>query len=216
MKRDFKRRKYPVIFRDRQYRMLLLILLYSFSIASILFVFLFLPDFYLMKDEGANQFLRGQAANRVLHLHTRLWPAILMVIGFIGLHSFRLFSVTMGPLKRLGWAFDSLKAGDLTTRLALRKGDFLTEEADSLNAAVESLSAAVLEARAAAQKTRTAVEGLRAEIDALPPDPGSHLAARLQALERCVDAELRCFDYFKISESKADSAETSGPADDLS
>ncbi len=213
MKSEFKRRSYPVVFRDRQYRLLCMVLLYSFTLVVILFVFLFLPDFFKMQDESADFILRGQAADRVLMLHARLWPAILAVICLIGLHSFRLFLLFIGPLKRLRWAFDNMKSGDLTVKVVLRDGDFLIEEGDSLNETIASLSAEVLKAKAAAEATQTALESLRVEIQALPQDTRSRLAENLQVLQSSIDEEWQCLDYFQTPEFKTDSSETAAVAD---
>jgi len=213
MKSTFKRRQYPVVFRDRQYRMLAMVLLYSFTLVAILFVFLFLPDFYQMQNEAASIELRAQAADRVLMLHARLWPAILAVICLIGLHSFRSFLLFIGPLKRLRWAFDNLKAGDLTVKVFLRAGDLLTEEGESLNNTIRALSAEVQKVKAAAEATRSALKGLFAEIEALPQDVRSRLAGNLQALQGNVDDEQRCLDHFRTPELKTGYPDASGDAD---
>ncbi len=213
MKSEYKRRQYPIVFRDRQYRLLAMVLLYSFTLVAIFFVFLFLPDFFQMQDESADYILRGQAADRVLMLHARLWPAIIAVICLFGLHSFRFFCLFIGPLKRLHRAFDKLKTGDLTVKVVLRDGDFLIEEGDHLNETIQVLSAEVQKAKAAAEATQVALEGLRVEIQALPQDTCLRLAENLQVLQSRIDEEWQCLDYFRTPERKAGSTEISGTVD---
>ena len=134
--------------------------------------------------------------------YVRVW-----LICLIGLHSFRMFLLFIGPLKRLHWAFDNLKAGDLTVKVVLRDGDFLIEEGDSLNATIETLGAKLHKARAAAEASRSALNDLHDEIQVLPPDIRSQLTGGLQALKGSLADEQRCLDYFKTPEEPIDADE---------
>ncbi len=197
MNSDFKRRKYPVIFRERQYRLLAQVLFYSFTLVAIFFVFLFLPDFIQMQDETASLELRGYAADRVLMLHARLWPAILAAICLIGLHSFRVFLFFVGPLKRLQWAFKKVTAGDLDFKVSLREGDFLVEEGDIFNQTIGTLSGRVNRVKAAVESAGTALKALTDEANSLPQESRVRVAGLLETLEVRIDDVRRGCDYFK-------------------
>ncbi len=202
MKSDIKRRQYPVIFRERQYRLLALVLFYSVTIVVILFLFLFLPDFIRMQDETASVELRGYAADRVLMLHSRLWPAILAVICFIGLHSFRMVLVLIGPLKRLQWAFNKVKAGDLAFKVTLRQGDFLMEEGDLLNQTIDTLAERINRVKSAAESAETTLKELEGASHSLPADSRSRVAGLVATLQDRLDDVRHCSNYFKTEADK--------------
>ena len=212
MKSQYKRRQYPVIFRERQYRLLFHVLFYSVVLVAIFFFFLFVPDFYLMQDESASLEIRGYAADRVLNLHARLWPAILAVICLISLHSFRTFLFLIGPLKRLSWALDGLKLGDLTIKITLRRGDFLVEEGDQLNETVSTLSAGVQKAKSAVETARDALEDLSADIQSLPQEVCTRLAGNLQILQGSVEDTRQSLEFFRTDVSEAVCRDENGPA----
>jgi methyl-accepting chemotaxis protein len=141
-------------------------------------------------------------------LHARLWPAILAAICLIGLHSFRLFLLFIGPLKRLRWAFESMKTGDLTIQVVLRDGDFLIEEGDSLNETIGVLAKQVKKAKAAAGTARDALASLGADIQKLPPDYSSRLTENLQVVQSSLAEERRCLNYFRTPGKKTPREET--------
>ncbi len=202
MSSTFKRRQYPIIFRDRQYRLLAMVLFYSFTIAVIFFVFLFLPDFIQMRDTTASLELRAYAADRVLMLHTRLWPAILAMICLIGLHSFRMSLLFIGPLKRLEWAFKKLKGGDLAFKVTLRQGDFLMEEGDLLNQTIDTLAERINRVKSATESAEATLKELEGASHSLPADSRSRVAGLVATLQDRLDDVRHCSNYFKTEADK--------------
>jgi len=143
MKQPAKRRQYPVFSRNRQYRMVFLILFYTCSICGVLFLCLFVPDIVLMQDESAKIAYRTAAADRLLSMHTRLWPTVLAIICLIGLHSFRRFTRILGPMYRFHSAFEGVAAGEMDHRVHLRASDEFKEEAAAFNTMMDGLAAKV-------------------------------------------------------------------------
>ncbi|MFH1984178.1 MAG: methyl-accepting chemotaxis protein [Pseudomonadota bacterium] len=166
MKPSFKRRQYPIVSRSRQYRMLLLIMIYTCSICAVLFVGLFVPDILVMQDDAASITLRAAAADRLLSLHARLWPTVLAIVCLIGLHSFRVFTRFIGPLYRFRWAFAGVAAGELTRRVHLRTGDELMQEADQFNAMMDQVSGIIGRAQTAAEAALSAARQITAAAEA--------------------------------------------------
>ncbi len=168
-----KRRQYPVVYRNRQYRFLMLNLLYSVTICAIMFGFLFLPEIYHMQDSTTNPAMNAYAADRVLMLHSRLWLVVLAIIFLFALHSFCVFLTIIGPLKRFRDALEKLGQGDLTVRLFFRKRDYLDEEGGVFNRSAELLSDRIADARHSVMAIRQAMDKLKEAVAAIP-EPSSY------------------------------------------
>ena len=84
--------------------------------------------------------MRAAAADRLLTLHSRVWPAIVAMVCVLGIHSVRIFHRLIGPLYRFRWAFSKIGNGDLNFRVKIRKSDYLHREEEALNQMIEGLS----------------------------------------------------------------------------
>ena len=133
MEGRYKRRQYPIIDRSLQYRFLALILIYGAAIVLFLGISLFLPDVLDIMNEDLALETRAMAAERMLSLHSRAWPAILALLCLLGLHSFRIFHRLIGPLYRFRTAFGEVMKGSLDVRIKLRKKDYLHSEEEAFN-----------------------------------------------------------------------------------
>ena len=139
MTQEKKRRLIPIVDRAVQYRFFAMILAYCIIIVVVLAIFLLLPDVIRLFNEDLSLEVRAAAADKVLSLHLRVWPAIITLVLVFGLHSIRALHRVVGPLYRFRWAFDQVKDGNLGFRVKLRKKDYLHREEDSFNEMVESL-----------------------------------------------------------------------------
>jgi len=135
-----KRQRFPIVDRSLQYRFLVMILTYSAMIMIFLALFLFLPDILKLHDEGLSLEARAIAADRILTLHARVWPAVIALICIIGIHSFRALLRILGPLYRFRWAFEEVQKGNLGLRVKLREKDYLRREEKAINEMLETLS----------------------------------------------------------------------------
>jgi hypothetical protein len=117
-----------------------MVLIYGLMIVAFLAVFLFVPDIIRLHDEGLSISIRAAAADKILLLHSRVWPAVIALICVLGLHSFRAFHRIVGPLYRFRWAFDQIRNGDLSLRVKIRKKDYLHMEEAGLNNMIEMLA----------------------------------------------------------------------------
>lgn len=135
-----RRKQYSIVDRSLQYRVLAIILTYSLVIVLFLAVCLFIPDILAMANQDLSLEMRAAAADRLLTLHSRVWPAIIAMVCVLGIHSVRIFHRLIGPLYRFRWAFSKIGNGDLNFRVKIRKSDYLHREEEALNQMIEGLS----------------------------------------------------------------------------
>jgi methyl-accepting chemotaxis protein len=109
-------------------------------IVLFLAVSLFLPDILVMLNEELSFEMRAAAAEKIITLHSRVWPAIIAMVCVLGIHSVRIFHRLIGPLYRFRWAFAKLGQGDLSFRVNIRKSDYLHQERDAFNEMIISLA----------------------------------------------------------------------------
>ena len=155
-----KRRFFPIVHKGRQYRFLAYTLIYAFLLTGALMAAVFLPDILTMQDMDLTLQERVNAADRVLILHMRVWPMILVLICFIGIHSFRTFHRFVGPLHRFSHTFQEVGKGDVRIRIFLRKGDYLIEEAVVFNEMMDNLSGKIKAIKMAGDEARTLLDSL--------------------------------------------------------
>ena len=135
-----RRKQYSIVDRSLQYRVLAIILVYSLIIVLFLAVCLFIPDILTMDNQDLSLEIRAAAADRLLTLHSRVWPAIVAMVCVLGIHSVRIFHRLIGPLYRFRWAFSKIGNGDLSFRVQIRKSDYLHREEEALNQMIDGLA----------------------------------------------------------------------------
>lgn len=189
-----RRKTYAWVDRSHQYRFLALVIAYNFAIVIFLGISLFLPDFLQLEDQGMDLETQALAAERILYMHSRVWPALIALICLFGLHSFRFFHRFVGPLFRFRWAFDQIRTGNLNFRVKLRKKDYLRKEETCFNDMMEVLTAKVWKAQRAGREIQKAADELLTHREHL----GGELAAQLQNLQEQVHTLVENTDYFKL------------------
>jgi len=195
------RRRYPLVKPSHQYRFLALVLIYSMLIAAVIAVTLFVPDLMQMKDESLGLEVRAVAADKILTMHSRVWPTIISLICVIGLHSFREFHRFIGPVFRFEKAFERIRNGDLGFRVRLRTNDYLRLEQAELNKMIETLSDKLRRVQSAGGQALTSLDRMeknavsyqgRQEADM---EPFADLHAHLEAL-------MEAASYFNVRETE--------------
>ena len=201
MTQPMKRRRYPLVNKSHQYRFLAMVLIYNLIIVALLVIFLFTPDIIQLQDENLSIEVRARAADKILTLHSRIWPAALALICVFGLHSFRIFHRFIGPLYRFTMAFEQVQNGDLSFRITLRKKDYLREEEKALNNMLEVLDKRI-------GNTQLAVQGALESLGKL-----EKIATRekifketdkgpLSLLRQHLDVMADTVQYFRISKGE--------------
>jgi len=151
-----RRRKF-VINRSLQYSLLFVSLLYASLFLVVVGASLFIP---LMVELGkAEEFSEKslQTANLILYLHSNFWPAVLLSLIFIGLHSVRTSHRIAGPFYRLNLVFRNMKEGNLPRPIQLRKGDYFFPEIELFNQMIEKFRGKVTEVQGAQAQLNEAI-----------------------------------------------------------
>ena len=138
MTRIFKRRKFIV---DRKLQLTLMIISFSYVIlfCAVMGMYLFIPLMMELdkSDRGSDRKL--VAANQILYLHEKFWPALLLSLFAIGCHSIFISHKIAGPLYRFNLIFKAIKEGIVPTPIRLRTGDYLYCEMENINQMLERL-----------------------------------------------------------------------------
>jgi methyl-accepting chemotaxis protein len=120
------------------------------SYTLIIFVLLAIPVFGPLMQALDNRALSWQekavVGDDLLNLHTRYWPWALgagLVLVIHCIHSMQIMFRVAGPLYRLKHIFPKIGQGNLSIRTTLRKGDFLTPEAELVNQMTAQLNAKI-------------------------------------------------------------------------
>jgi methyl-accepting chemotaxis protein len=184
---------------------LAIILIYSLVIVIFLAVCLFVPDILAMANQDLSLEMRAAAADRLLTLHSRVWPAIVAMVCVLGLHSVRIFHRLIGPLYRFRWAFAKIGNGDLNFRVKIRKSDYLHREEEALNQMIEGLSERceslqqaglrALESFSAIEQTPSQISGGQDSDQQLLQEHRQHLADLLEQVQH-----FRLSDKDKVEE----------------
>ena len=151
-----RRRKF-VINKSLQYSLLFVSLLYAILFLVVVGASLFIP---LMVELGkAEEFSEKslQTANLILYLHSNFWPAVLLSLIFIGLHSVRTSHRIAGPFYRLNLVFRAMKEGNLPRPILLRKGDYFFPEIELFNQMIEKFRGKVTEVQGAQAQLNEAI-----------------------------------------------------------
>lgn len=147
---DFIRRRTFLINKDLQYTLLFSLMLYVFLSLTVVGAALFIPSFVeLGKASGSSWEVRKAAAGIALYLHANFWPAVLFSIILICLLSIRVSHRIAGPLYQITLVLESLKNGNLSKAVLVRKGDRLAAEVDVANQMLDRLRVQVREIQGA-------------------------------------------------------------------
>lgn len=130
-RRLFQRKKFLI--KPGYQLKIALTLVISFIIYSIILAFiLFYP---LAQEFYASANIQEQAiiSEQVLSLHTRLWPAVIVVSLLMGLQIILISHRIFGPVYRFEMTIKEYLLGDFSTRIKLRKHDEFKEMGALLN-----------------------------------------------------------------------------------
>jgi methyl-accepting chemotaxis protein len=174
--------------RSLQYRFLATILIYCFIIAVFIFVFLFVPEFIKLSDKSLSFEVRAATADRVLMLHSRIWPVIISLIILLGIHSILLFHRVVGPLCRFRWAFEQIRKGNLGFRVKLRKKDYLHDEEEALNNMIEALAGKLKDIKTTSLDSMNSLYELEKNASGWTETDREHLRVHREYLSKLVDA----------------------------
>jgi methyl-accepting chemotaxis protein len=159
-------RRKQLLISTLQYRLVLPTLVHFSIIVLVFATLLFLPLGLHLRSASLDSSPENlAAANEFLSLHARFWPAVILVLGLLSLHSLIISHRLVGPLYRFRRVFKAVAEGNLSVRAPLRKNDYLTQEADVINEMIEALAgrfAGIEEQATAIRAALTDLEKVRA------------------------------------------------------
>lgn len=205
--RDQRRRSY-LVNRPLQYRFLAIILIYCLTIVLFLALFLFVPDIIRMQDESLSLEARAAAANKILTLHARVWPAVIAIICVAGFHSFRSFHRLIGPLHRFRSVFRQVGDGDLGLTVKIREKDYLHREEAALNEMLGMIAGKLNTIQQVGAAALKSLGELEEKVTQLPHWSETHketMRHHRQRLETLLDTAR----YFQIREAGKKDNDTS-------
>ncbi|MBW1911934.1 MAG: methyl-accepting chemotaxis protein [Deltaproteobacteria bacterium] len=201
MKQRNKRRLYPLIARSHQYRFLAIILIYNLIIVIFLAISLFGPDILKLEDETLSLEVRKAAADKILTMHSRIWPAVISLICVIGMHSFRVFQRFIGPVYRFTKVFEQVGNGDLSLRVKLRKKDYLHREEKELNKMIEMLAKKMRSTQLATMGAMKSLSELEQTVTVGRGWSGTD-KERLSVLRQHLDTLMDTVQYFRLQKGE--------------
>ncbi len=211
MRRRFRRRR--ILLDKLQYRLLILTLIHSLGILGVMAAVVFLPPMIQLESRTLPMVEKEKAANEFLALHARVWPAILIVLVALGIHSVVVSHRIAGPLYRFRRIFEALGAGDLSVVAAIRRHDYLWKEAEAINQMITSLGARVEGVQQRWGELQAAWGHLRVSMD---KGSSEEIVRHLDNLEAHMQQVTASLDQFKLSAPTApgkdkDEGRISGP-----
>ena len=198
MKLRGRRRRSLIVNKSLQYRFLATVVIYGFITVAFLSVYIFVPDFLVLQDESLSFEVRAAAADNILAFHSRIWPAAIVLICFLGIHSTFLFHRLIGPLYRFHWAFEQVREGDLSFRVKIRKKDYLHREEDVLNKMIEVLAGKLESIQLAGLDALKSLGELEQKVSAWTDTDREPLRLHRQHLDTLMDTAR----YFRLQKGE--------------
>lgn len=204
--------RHRILIGTFQYRLLVVNFLYYCAILLVVAIVLFLPPILQLRSATVLE-ENEHVAVAFLFLHSRLWPALLLVLGLLAFHSVIVSHRIAGPLYRFQRVWAAIAEGDLSVRARLRKSDYLKKEADVMNAMIEALARRVGGMQAQAAAVRTAFDDVRR---ARERGSAEALERSLEDLSRRLDDfESRAGQFRLVASAGAGVARTAAPVPPL-
>ena len=123
-------RRTQFLIDEFQYRILFLHVLYFVALILVFTSAIFVPLIMDLQNGVLSFAERHVVANQFLSLHSRIWPAVLILFVLLSAHSVFVSHRIAGPLYRFRKVMKTVASGDLSVRFTLRKKDYLEKEAD--------------------------------------------------------------------------------------
>ncbi len=206
--RPYRRRRF--ILGSLQYRLVAFSMLYAAVAALTIAAVLFVPLMVQLGNDSLPLDEQAEAAQEFLTLHAHIWPALLLVLVLLAIHSIFISHRVAGPLYVLRRVFDAVLRGDLTARARIRNSDYLHEEVDHFNTVVASLEARI---RTLTARQLEAERHYRAVTEASTVDLGTEGRMALNRVADALANSRSCLAEFRVA-GETLSAGAGAPPDD--
>ena len=193
---NFFRRRHFIINKDLQFSLLTISIFYLLLFLVVIGSILFIPVMIELDRVDYDSDQAVQAASKILYLHSKFWPAVIMALIVIALHSIRTSHKIAGPLYRFARLFESMKEGNLPKKVTLRKGDYLLNEVGLINEMLESLQIRVQEIKDAQSGLNEAISECKDVVSHASKD---EISKRMNDITEKGDQLGEKLAYFKLA-----------------
>ena len=191
----FRRRKF-IINKDLQFSLLAISIFYLLLFLVVIGSILFIPVMMELDRVDYSSDQAVLAASKILYLHSKFWPAVLLALFLICIHSIRTSHKIAGPLYCFGRLFETMKEGNLPKQVTVRRGDYLNNEVKLVNEMLESLQKGVQEIQEAQVGLNVAISECKDVVSHASKDEIIKRMNNLSEKGGQLDGKLA---YFKIA-----------------
>ena len=191
------RRKRYIVDRKLQFRLLIYNGIYFLIITAAIWGGLFLPLVLDLSNPALSISEQGEAASKILYLHSRLGPVLLFVFLILGTHSVLVSHKIAGPLYRFKATFNQVAHGDLSRVDAIRKGDLLVSEQAKIEEMIGALGTRLKNVKKEHAAMEQALQKLIKSQGDVPDAASREAIAQLEECQLRLKKEL---EYFRLSD----------------
>lgn len=191
------RRKRYIIDKRLQLRLLIYNGAYFLIITMAIWAGLFLPLALDLSNPSLNISEQGEVAGKILYLHSRLGPVLLVIFLILCTHSVLVSHRIAGPLYRFKATFNQVAQGDLSKVVAIRKGDLLVNEQIKIEEMIGTLSSRLKNIKKEHAVMEQALQSLLKSQGNVSENIAKEAIAQLEGCHLRLKKEL---EYFKLSD----------------
>jgi len=192
----YRRRRY-IVDKRLQFRLLVYNGFYFLVITAAIWAGLFLPLALDLSNPNLSVAEQGEVAGKILYLHSRLGPILLIVFVILGIHSVLVSHRIAGPLYRFKATFNQVAQGDLSKVVSIRKGDLLVNEQTKIEEMIGTLSSRLKNIKKEQAAMEQALQSLLKSQGNLSENMAKEAIAQLEGCHLRLKKEL---EYFKLSD----------------
>jgi methyl-accepting chemotaxis protein len=145
--------------------------------------------------------LASAAATQLLYLHSRLWPALGLVLLLFMVHSVLFSHRIAGPLFRIRRLLKEIGTGDLGMTVAIRRKDYLHLEVEALNGMLRNLEDRIGDLSNSQRQASAA-------LGRLQETAGEPLPAAYEDLKRSLDEMRESLALFRLTSAGGPDGQT--------
>ena len=191
------RRKRYIVDRKLQFRLLIYNGIYFLVITMAIWAGLFLPLALDLSNPTLSISEQGEVAGKILYLHSRLGPILLIVFLILSIHSVLVSHRIAGPLYRFKATFNQVAQGDLSRVVAIRKGDLLVNEQTKIEEMIGALSSRLKNIKKEHAAMEQALQSLIKSQGNVSENLSKEAIAQLEGCHLRLKKEL---EYFRLSD----------------
>jgi methyl-accepting chemotaxis protein len=171
--------------------------IYFLIIIAIIGVGLLLPLVLDLYNPNLSIVQQGEVADKILYLHTRLGPVLLIILLALCVHSVFVSHKIAGPLYRFGATFKRVAEGDLSKVVKIRRGDFLLNEQAKIEEMIEALRSKLTNIR---NEQAEIAEVINRLVHEFSHGSSERLKANISRLQECDLRLKKELEYFRLTD----------------